>query len=79
MPELVNKMNFRFAAERTLGKLAKWLRLLGFDTVFENESDPGQFLDHLLPGTILLTRTEQVRDTLSASQRLIFIESNDTE
>ena len=72
-------MNFRFAVERTLGKLAKWLRLLGFDTVFENESDPGQFSDHLLPGTILLTRTEQVRDTLTASQRLIFIESNDIE
>jgi uncharacterized protein with PIN domain len=79
MLEFVNKMNFRFAAERTLGKLAKWLRLLGFDTMFENESDPGQFLDDLLPGTILLTRTEQVRDTLSASQRLIFIESDDTE
>ena len=72
-------MNFKFAAERTLGKLAKWLRLLGFDTVFENECDAGQFLDHLKPGTILLTRTEKVRDTLSGSQRLIFIESNDTE
>ena len=71
-------MNFKFAAERTLGKLAKWLRLLGFDTVFENECDTGQFLDHLKPGAVLLTRTEKIRDTFSASQRLIFIESNDT-
>ncbi len=27
-----------FAAERTLGKLAKWLRILGFDTSFESET-----------------------------------------
>lgn len=72
-------MNYRFAAERTLGKLAKWLRLLGFDTVFENEAMGGQFFDHLSPGTILLTRTEQVRDTMFGSQQLIFIQSNDSK
>ena len=71
-------MNIKFAAERTLGKLAKWLRLLGFDTVFENECGAGQFLGHLKPGVVLLTRTEKIRDTFSASQRLIFIEPNDT-
>ena len=71
-------MNFTFAAERTLGKLAKWLRLLGFDTVFENECDTGQFSGHLKPGVVLLTRTEKIRDAFSASQRLIFIQSNDT-
>ena len=71
-------MNIKFAAERTLGKLAKWLRLLGFDTVFENECSAGQFLGHLKPGVVLLTRTEKIRDTFSASQRLVFIESNDT-
>ena len=72
-------MSFKFAAERTLGKLAKWLRLLGFDTVFESETGGGQFFDHIKPGTVLLTRTEQIRDTLSASRSLIFIGSNDTE
>ncbi len=30
-------MAFYFAADRTLGKLAKWLRILGFDTTFEIE------------------------------------------
>jgi len=72
-------MNYRFAAERTLGKLARWLRLLGFDAVFEKEISGGQFLNNLKPGTILLTRTKQVYETLSASHRLIFIESNNTE
>ena len=76
--DMIVYMNFRFAAETTLGKLAKWLRMLGFDTVFENETHGGQFLDHLKPGTIILTRTKKVRDTLSASQQLIFIQSNDT-
>ena len=78
MHQFVIEMNFRFAAERTLGKLARWLRLLGFDTVFENENRGGPWLRNLKPGTILLTRTEQVRKTLPASQRFIFIQSNDT-
>ena len=72
------QMNFRFAAERTLGKLARWLRLLGFDTVFENEIEGNCFLKRIKPGTILLTRTRQAQETLSASQRFVFIESNDT-
>jgi uncharacterized protein with PIN domain len=71
-------MNLRFAAERTLGKLARWLRLLGFDTAFENEISGGPWLKCLKPGTILLTRTERVRKALPASQKFIFIQSNDT-
>jgi uncharacterized protein with PIN domain len=54
------------------------LRLLGFDTIFENENRCGPWLKNLKPGTILLTRTEQVRKALPASQRFIFIQSNDT-
>ena len=73
------QMNFRFAAERTLGKLARWLRLMGFDTVFENEGEGHCFLKRIKPGTILLTRTRQVQETLGASQRFVFIESNDTK
>ncbi len=71
-------MKYCFAAERTLGKLARWLRLLGYDTVFELDIGTGRFIDELSPEQILLTRTEKVRDIFS-SQRLIFIESNDFE
>ena len=28
----------RFAADKTVGKLAKWLRLLGFDTLYESDA-----------------------------------------
>jgi hypothetical protein len=46
-----------FAVERTLGRLGKWMRLLGFDAVFETESPPGGFTGG---GRILLTRTRRV-------------------
>ena len=69
-------MNYSFAAERTLGKLAKWLRLLGFDTIFELDVCDGRFMNDFEPERILLTRTEQIREACS-SRRLIFVESND--
>ncbi len=69
-------MNYCFAAERTLGKLVKWLRLLGFDTIFESESSSDTFFEGLQPGQILLTRTQSIHERYG-SQRHVFIESND--
>ena len=63
-------MEINFAAEKTLGKLAKWLRILGFDTIYD--------LDIINPdesGRILLTRTKRIKDEYT-SDKLIFIESN---
>ena len=68
--------NHGFAAERTLGKLTKWLRLLGFDAIFELDVPDDFLFEALKRDRILLTRTERVRDKYSY-QRLIFIESND--
>jgi uncharacterized protein with PIN domain len=64
-----------FAAEKTLGRLTKWLRLLGFDTVYEPELAAGKFTAGLDEERILLTRTRQVRKKF-ADRRLIFVESN---
>lgn len=50
-------MNLCFAVEKTLGKLAKWLRLLGFDTRFES-ARPKQAPERL-SGRIFLTRTKR--------------------
>ena len=69
-------MSFCFAAEKTLGKLAKWLRLLGFDTSFESEISSEKFVEHLQPQRILLTKTTWVGENYS-SHRHILIESND--
>ena len=68
-------MNLCFAADRTLGKLAKWLRLLGFDTVFESDISNTRFYEHLEPERVLLTRTAKIRDR-SAAKRLVFIEAD---
>jgi len=51
-------MNPSFAVEKTLGKLAKWLRLLGFDTVYEQGLTPETFAGER-HNRILLTRTRR--------------------
>ena len=68
-------MALYFAADRTLGKLAKWLRILGFDTTFEIEVPAGLFYEHLEKDRIVLTRTGTIKKQFSA-HRLVFITSN---
>ena len=48
-----------FAVEKTLGKLATWLRLLGFDTVYEQDV-PADTFENIKKNRILLTRTVHV-------------------
>jgi uncharacterized protein with PIN domain len=64
-----------FAAERTLGKLGKWLRLLGFDTIIETECPREAFFEHG-SGRILLTRTRRVM-IAQAALKPVLIRSND--
>ena len=64
-----------FAAEKTLGKLAKWLRLLGFDTLYESEVAAGEFIEKLGNDRILLTRTRLIRRQ-STIGKLIFVHSD---
>ena len=64
-----------FAAEKTLGKLAKWLRLLGFDTLYEPEAATDEFFDNLENDRILLTRTQHIRRK-STIGKLIFVHSD---
>ena len=65
-----------FAVERTLGRLGKWLRLLGFDALFETECPPGGFSARCGPGRTLLTRTRRVAEAKTAPAP-VFIRSND--
>ena len=64
-----------FTAESTLGKLAKWLRILGFDTSYEPGFSAEKAMDSGRKNRILLTRTERVRDG-KLPQEFIFITSN---
>ena len=67
-----------FAAEKTLGKLTKWLRLLGFDTLYESNLADKKFIDTLENDRILLTRTQRIRNQI-ASRRMVFVESDHLE
>ena len=68
-------MAFCFAADRTLGKLAKWLRILGFDANFEIDVPADRFYEHLEKDRIVLTRTGAIKEQFRA-HRLVFITSN---
>jgi uncharacterized protein with PIN domain len=65
-------METKFVAEKTLGKLAKWLRILGFDAIY----GPG-FKNMAESGRILLTRTKRIQNE-HTTDNLIFIESDKT-
>ena len=68
-------MAFCFAADRTLGTLAKWLRILGYDTVYESDRSNKSFFDDLADDRILLTRTRKIQKKLAA-HRTVLITSN---
>jgi uncharacterized protein with PIN domain len=72
-----NESEICFAAEPTLGKLAKWLRILGFDTSYEPSFSAEKAMDSGRKNRILLTRTERVRDG-KLPQEFIFITSNNS-
>lgn len=68
-------MNPFFAAEKTLGKLAKWLRILGFDTLYEPGIATEEFIKNLESDRILLTRTQRIqKQTLRCKS--IFVQSD---
>jgi uncharacterized protein with PIN domain len=71
-------MNPCFAVEKTLGRLAKWLRLLGFDTLYEPEITAVPFFETLENDRILLTRTQRIKKNW-VSRKHIFIESDHLE
>ncbi|MBW2602916.1 MAG: Mut7-C RNAse domain-containing protein [Deltaproteobacteria bacterium] len=69
-----SKSEIRFTAEMTLGKLAKWLRILGFDTVYA-VNVTGEKLIDTASGRILLTRTKRIRN-MKIAKECLFITSN---
>lgn len=62
----------RFALDVMLGKLAKWLRVLGFDARIKNFSGPGQVSALISEGLTPVTRREKLRET----KDVVFIESD---
>lgn len=51
----------RFAADRMLGKLAKWMRVLGYDVVYLRQASDPDIRRQLQDGRTLLTRNRRAR------------------
>jgi uncharacterized protein with PIN domain len=66
----------RFAADRMLGKLARWLRFLGYDTTYSRDVSDDEFLAQANEGRILLTRNTRFKRK-APKDSLIFITDDD--
>ncbi|MBI4777223.1 MAG: hypothetical protein HY788_24080 [Deltaproteobacteria bacterium] len=51
----------KFAADRMLGRLAKWLRILGYDTIYDQNMDANSVLSYTRDGRTVLTRGGRFR------------------
>jgi uncharacterized protein with PIN domain len=64
----------KFAADRTVGKLARLLRVLGYDTLFCTKTNDDEFLALADPGRVLSRNTALLGKT--ATNRFVLIEHN---
>ena len=55
----------RFLCDQTLGKLARWLRILGFDTEYLKHDDDERIRHAIASGRIVLTRRTTMAGTPS--------------
>ena len=54
-------MDPRFIVDSNVGKLARWLRVMGYDALFPNNLDDDELIDIALKeGRVLLTRDTQI-------------------
>ncbi len=72
-------MEERFTADRNLGKLAKWLRILGYDTFYDREAADRNFLRRAAEdGRIALTRKRDLA-RLALPGTLVLVEADRVE
>ena len=69
-------MDVRFATDCNLGTLAKWLRILGYDTLYERGVADLDFLRKATAeGRIVLTRKRELA-RLSSKERLVVVKAD---
>ncbi len=73
----------KFIVDNNAGKLAKWLRLIGYDTLFFDGSDDSQMVaTALAEGRVILTRDTQImrrRMVTNGRLKAILIKSDEPE
>jgi len=67
-------MEIKFVADNNVGKLARWLRLIGYDTVLFKQKDDAQMIKIALGDNrvILTTRSSGSRSSGDSEFRLRF-------
>lgn len=66
----------RFSADEMLGSLARWLRIMGYDTIYHKDQDDTEIVTQALEeGRYLLTRDREL--VLRARERGLYIEGDD--
>jgi len=72
-----------FIVDANAGKLAKWLRMMGYDTLFFSDIDDGHLVDIALKeGRVVLTRDTQIarrRPAVNGQLKVILTRSDDPE
>jgi len=73
----------KFIVDNNVGKLAKWLRMMGYDTLFFNGRDDWEMvITALTEGRVILTRDTQIMKrgvVTSGRLKAILIESEEPE
>jgi len=73
----------KFIVDTNVGKLVKWLRMMGYDTLFFNGSDDSHMIaTALAEGRVILTRDTQImkrRVVASGQLKTVFIQSDEPE
>lgn len=74
-------METTFIVDSNAGKLAKWLRMMGYDTLFFSDIDDGRLVDIALKeGRVVLTRDTQIarrRPVANGQLKVILTRSDD--
>ena len=75
--------NLKFMVDNNVGKLAKWLRIMGYDTLFFNgRNDANMIATALAQGRVILTKDTQImkrRVVTKGWLKVIFINSDEPE
>ena len=75
--------NLKFIVDNNVGKLAKWLRIMGYDTLFFNGSNDAHMIAiALAEDRVILTRDTQImkrRVVIKGQLKAILIQSDEPE